>query len=449
MSDTIDIIDNVVAMPTPMHVIAKEITELYDRVDANRADWIETTLALAAKLKEARERFPNNHAFSHWLVDEDLIDRINAPDRAALINMAGDPALARFVMQESGSRSWRLVWEEMRSFRSKMIQNASAEIPRRLNSVVKTDHFPNESPEIPEDSAIAPTKKVAQRKLSSRSGFFGRPRAEEVQALYNKPTRLVIAKAIRNASSTNEAKEIWGMILTAIDHGLVVENNIVPQELTLRVLFPQGLRGFCMRFNLTDRADRRQVREVILPAMIANRDELLANPQRLEEIVKTYRRAQNAPRMIAAAPAASGPKHLPDAESEVTMYGRQYWPKPDPTSSAYDFMSLQFAVAAFKDWESWLLHGDPSPVGRAIMVRNMTKWVGFYCVGAARETEQKLYEARRRIAELEGSAAPPQNEVLASTKIRRLFELIRNLASDLERDPTGRCVYPNAPLIVE
>ena len=124
--------DNIIQMPTPMNVLADRIREALARADRSRIEWVEATLDLAATLKEARERFPSNEAFAHWLVDSKLdADIMGHQTRAALINMAADLALARIVLQETKRNSWQLIWQE--------------EMKPRLTSAGKTTHQSTES----------------------------------------------------------------------------------------------------------------------------------------------------------------------------------------------------------------------------------------------------------------------------------------------------------------
>src|SRR5262249_28954825 len=64
--------DNIIQMPTPMNVLADRIRNALERAERSRIEWVEATLDLATTLKEARERFPSNEAFAHWLVDSKL-----------------------------------------------------------------------------------------------------------------------------------------------------------------------------------------------------------------------------------------------------------------------------------------------------------------------------------------------------------------------------------------
>src|SRR5262245_62728775 len=136
--------NNIIQMPTPMNVLADRIRDALAQADRSRIEWVEATLDLATTLKEARERFPSNEAFAHWLVDSKLdADMMGHQTRAALINMAANLALARIVLQETNRNSWQLIWRE--------------EMKPRLTSASKTALRFDELAEVTDMSAPAAT----------------------------------------------------------------------------------------------------------------------------------------------------------------------------------------------------------------------------------------------------------------------------------------------------
>src|SRR5262245_14300904 len=158
-------IDNIIQMPTPMNVLADRIRNALERAERSRIEWIEATLDLATTLKEARDRFPSNEAFAHWLVDSKLdADIIGHQTRAALINMAADLALARIVLQKTKRNSWQLIWQEEMKPRltsaSKMVPRSdkSAELSDASAPTAKSDEPPPEK-----------TPEQGPPKLTSRS----------------------------------------------------------------------------------------------------------------------------------------------------------------------------------------------------------------------------------------------------------------------------------------
>src|SRR4030095_8635591 len=101
---------NVVAI-RPKEAMATRLRALFSRCDKATEDWISASLELIQTLKEARNLFPSNQTFGVWLAEEEL-DVLSRDDRAALLNMAHDLDLARMAFQESGRRSYRLIWRE-------------------------------------------------------------------------------------------------------------------------------------------------------------------------------------------------------------------------------------------------------------------------------------------------------------------------------------------------
>jgi hypothetical protein len=56
------------------------------------------------------------------------------------------------------------------------------------------------------------------------------------------------------------------------------------------MLFSLGSRGFCQRFDLTNTKERTKVSDEIFPAMIANREAILASPDSMEKILDEHKR---------------------------------------------------------------------------------------------------------------------------------------------------------------
>jgi hypothetical protein len=193
-------------------------------------------------------------------------------------------------------------------------------------------------------------------------------------------------------------------------------------EVTARVLFPNSPRTFWQKYNLTDARSRVHVRDVIMPAAIANREAILAAPKQIEEILAAHMRKEG----IAARQANEERKHaealqrLPSTECEVIIFGERLWPRPD--NATYDFDQLRAAVWYFRDLNTWLSGSrDGASVGsRALILRLTTKWFGEYV--------QRAIESSRDQA-----------------KIRRVFTLIDQLTRLLERNPEGECRWPPTP----
>jgi hypothetical protein len=75
-------------------------------------DFVEGTLAMAAGLAQARERFPSDQAFGHWCSNNDFDETvISANERAALIAFGGDLARARTILKQTTRRSIRTIYD--------------------------------------------------------------------------------------------------------------------------------------------------------------------------------------------------------------------------------------------------------------------------------------------------------------------------------------------------
>jgi hypothetical protein len=184
--------DNVVSMPTPMNVLADKIRSAFHRTERGRFEWIEGTLELAVLLSEARERFPSNTPFSHWIIDAELED-INYNDRAALIHMADNLQLARVVLEETERLSWQLIWEKEIKPR---LPSARKMLPEPANisepPVLAAPAQPIDHPAAPKSPEQIAGQKIAQFTAPAKSKLRDllKPNAAEVLLTHFKSTRM-------------------------------------------------------------------------------------------------------------------------------------------------------------------------------------------------------------------------------------------------------------------
>lgn len=89
--------------------IKRRIMEAHIRLVKGGSEWVESSLEIAIALREARDAVPSDVSFSGWLKQNNLTYYC-APDRAALIGLAGNIELARTILAESESRSYQLIW---------------------------------------------------------------------------------------------------------------------------------------------------------------------------------------------------------------------------------------------------------------------------------------------------------------------------------------------------
>jgi hypothetical protein len=91
--------------------LKRQIIDGHARLQKNSADWVEASLQTACALREARDAIPADISFNVWL-KRNALDFFNRTDRAALINMAGNPELMRTILSATDSRSYQLIWRE-------------------------------------------------------------------------------------------------------------------------------------------------------------------------------------------------------------------------------------------------------------------------------------------------------------------------------------------------
>jgi hypothetical protein len=91
--------------------IGRRIKAGHDRADKGGKEWIEGSIEVAVALREGRETMPANISFKDWLAKSQL-SFYSHHDRAALINLAGNPELMRTILSETPSKSYERIWSE-------------------------------------------------------------------------------------------------------------------------------------------------------------------------------------------------------------------------------------------------------------------------------------------------------------------------------------------------
>lgn len=366
---------NIIQMPEPLDKIAKRIREAYERAQLGRREWIEGTIELAIDLAEARHRFKSDREFSHWLVDAEL-ENIGHQDRAALINMATNIGLARIILEESQRNSWRLIWTEEMQYRF-----TSAGKPHDGAPIIQIPvQTAPESAISPNDAAktaiTIPVKEPERKKIDGKHSFRGWPRAEEVAAIYQ--NRNVYSR-IGAALNKKGGAKIWDLILQAMDAGFLTTNSICPNEINLGILFPNAPQRFRGSRLLIDKNDLKVVTDQIMPAAIANRNAILADPDNIESIIRDH-----AVRLRDAAMAEQYAKKIQAAkatmkadEHEVVIFGKTFWPIFDwDPELAYDYETLRVAVWTFRELHLMARStSDPSPRSSALHIRYSIKFL--------------------------------------------------------------------------
>jgi hypothetical protein len=280
------------------------------------------------------------------------------------------------------------------------------------NSVLREEIREAPDKEPSKQSAIRPT-----------SPFYGRPRADEVYSTFlDKDARSIVGKAI----SGRGGADIYDMILKALDLEFLQPNRRSLGRPNLRMLFSRGSRAFCQRFDLTNNKRRATVRNEIFPAMIANREAILAAPDSLEEIIDKHkeRLVQRARDASDEARFALAREKMGSGEQEIVMYGQRFWPVIDNRMGVYDYQTLCLAIWHFQDQLRWVStsRAGENVASQVIMLRLGTKW---------------LYQLAN------------QGELGDKTRQRlKMFcTVIGTLADEYAANPSGECKPPVTPKI--
>jgi hypothetical protein len=430
--------DNVINMPEPLPELARRFREAYARNIASREDWVRSILEMAGALYDARRQFQSNLEFSHWLVENEL-DYHSKDDRAILIKMGAHIELTRVVLPEINLTWLRRIWhEELQprllelSIKNKSEQSAAVDTSDRLRELAKTDQIYTPT-EIEPESALAaekteePTSEPAAeevseeakslRPLSQKSSLRKRSRALEVWSMYlNYNTRAALSKAMRSSG----ANEIWSLILIAIDQGFLRPSNAASKKFSARLLFtdsPSHSSRFLAGLDLTASRDRKRVSELIMPAAIARREAILAQPEAVENIIDAYGREQTeaAQKAVRDRQHSQALSQMPATQAEIVAFGDRLWPS---ASDMYDYDQVRAAVWFFRDLERFLSSGrDSSIKSVALMIRNTIKWLSEYT--AYRSDQKRVYT---------------------------IFQLVRRITIAWEQNPKSEQKWPPYPM---
>lgn len=356
------------------------VSRLRDCLDAynkNRDDFPNVVLALAVELAEARDQYGgDDKAFGKWLVETGN-DDLGYSERAAFINIGRYPELSRRILQETTSRSIQRIWE----YEIKPILPSAR---KGMNDPPKSAEPTQTTPSTPAESTPAESKKAEEKSgdtpvVNKRHSFYGFPKAEDVAAIYlNGKMRSLISGAVR----AHGGKDVWKLIVEALDAGLLRPTDVELKQLTLKVLFPNAPMTFTRNFLLADKKDRERVRNDIFPAAIANRDQVLAAPDQLPIIVREYtqRKYAEAESKRAEEKAVKARAAMPANQREVILFGKRFWPLVESNPNLlYEYDQIVAAAWFFDDaYRMAKQTPDNSPKSCGIKIRHMMKWLVHY-----------------------------------------------------------------------
>jgi hypothetical protein len=387
----------------------KAIDEQYEEAEASRQRWLRIGKGLLA----GRLKCPATRDFGKWL-DSTGYRVLSTNERQDAVWVAVNSELVMPALRESRvaypSRVRRHVRENMRAIYVQCQDN----LPGTAGAV------PGQIPANEAEKPAAASVLQITPPLASQRAVIGKlPRGDEVYAIFaSRQSRAMLGRVCRKGSA---GKEIWDLILVAVDNGFLAQTNIRVETVTARVLFPNSPRVWWQKFNLTNQKHREHVRDVIMPAAIANKEAILKSPREIDRIITEHLKATAATVQKEAAEkkVVAAIKALPAREREVIFYGERMWPVVNPT---YDFDQLCAAIWSFQDLNRWLLQTPDNSVGsRGRIIRFTTKWMQEYI----------------------NRMVPSE----AGSRIKKIYLLIDKLSRALENNPHGECRVPPPPHI--
>jgi len=273
-------------------------------------------MPMARGLLAAKRKYPATQEFGNWL-DTSRYARLEKDDRAALIKIGEHEEFAIKFIRTTSLISPETIWDAIKErLPTSDDPNSTSNPPPAPEPLVSTgESAPPSAPppasqqrqQLPpgvepavlygpgsfpcrlgkasaELRVLCPGELGAiAREMSDRCGFADAPRAEEFHAIFrSKDARATLGRIWQG----KHGPAIWKLMIKARDAGLLVENDRSFRTASLLLLFP--LLPVARKYDLENPKHLALVRDIGLPAMIACRDKLLANPERAQEIVNEY-----------------------------------------------------------------------------------------------------------------------------------------------------------------
>ena len=278
-------------------------------------------------------------------------------------------------------------------------------------------------PRLPQARKRTTLPGAASRGLIKSNNMHGLDRAEEVMNLFQaKNTRASIGHAVKSPGGS----ALWKLILEAVDAGFATPNSAninMHRKLSPRILFPHttllGSSSFIVSYDLSIPRQLDIFKRTIWPVALANREALIADPNRLQEFVEKARREQHG--QVVEQRAVAKVAALPSREQEIIMYGLRLWPVVDGSTHTYD--QARAACWSFNDinrlCELSKAHGDDARA-RGQQIRFSTRWYSQF--------------VDRAVTDLESRHA-----------INGVYALVHAISFAMEKNPDGEIKSPMRP----
>lgn len=359
---------------------AKRLRDRLDAYSKNRDEFPRVTLALAIELFEARQDHDSNEAFGAWLAGNSL-DDLGKDDRAALINIGEHAEISRAILAETGRNSPQWIWREEVQPRVRHVTNTPLPADQRsepaetaANTEVNADSSSAE-PQIsdtPITTSSEPEPVSAGTLAKAAVGKF--PKADLVLGyILNKDTRTLIGKLTHGRKNGGP---LWQLIIQSIESGAFGDpSNAVVSKPNLRLLLPWAPKSYAQNFDPSQAKYQKAIADEIFPVVLANRDLLRREPDRLPALVNEAARIawQQKQETAEKERHAAAVAKMPADEKEVIAFGRVLWPAFNGVSS-YSYDDLCHAV-----WFAQMLLGmfprDWDAKSKAMQAGHLVKFI--------------------------------------------------------------------------
>ena len=257
-------------------------------------------LVMARGLCAARRLYPATREFGAWL-ETSPYKQIGQTDRAALIHIGEHEALAGRFLLTTPRVAPRAVWGAIKPWASSPSSSSISPVGRSSNhppsapgpattTVAESSAgLSGTLPPVPLPSTPnAPASPSTNNsRMTARCKFAEAPRAEEIYEIFqHKEARATLARIWTG----KRGKEIWDLLVTAFEAGLLVPNNRAFSTASMWLLFPSTSAVKAYNDSLQDLqapgAGLSYLKKTLLPLMADCRDKLMADPDRPVEILR-------------------------------------------------------------------------------------------------------------------------------------------------------------------
>jgi hypothetical protein len=267
-----------------------------ERYNSSRDEARAQVLPMARGLCAAKRKHPATQEFGAWL-DTSQYATLEKNDRAALIKIGENEEFAIRFLDQTKLVSPQTIWAAMEpmlptSYHRKSAATSgspSSGLPPSSHHVNSTSNPPSTTELLgssrPLPAGVSPavlyTPGSFSRSAEAGGGFAAR--AAEFHSIFRNETTRETLERIHHGK---HGPAIWGLMTQARDAGLLVENDRSLHTASLWLLCPSLPRAG--EYDLENPEYLAQVRDHFLPAMLACRDQILAEPERASEIVNEY-----------------------------------------------------------------------------------------------------------------------------------------------------------------